>query len=67
MIEPDIADLGAVEARDAIEKGGFAGAVGADDAVDALLLDLDIQVLDGDESPNCLVRFWIVMTAMGSS
>jgi len=67
VIEPDIADFRAIKARDAIEKGGFAGAVGADDAMDALLLDLDIQVLYGDESPNCLVRFWIVITAMGSS
>ena len=50
VIQTDIADFRAVKTRDAIKKGGFAGAVGSDDTVDALLFDLDIQVLNSDES-----------------
>ncbi|KAG1579989.1 hypothetical protein G6F46_015582 [Rhizopus delemar] len=49
-IELDAAAAGAVVARDAIEGGGFAGAVGADQRVDAAALHLHGQTVDGGQA-----------------
>ena len=43
-VEVDLALLRLVEAVDAVEKGGLAGAVGSDDGQDLVVLDIEADV-----------------------
>ena len=52
--EPDLAAIRRVEFHDAVEDGGLAGAIGADDAVDARSSDLEIETVDGDQAAEVL-------------
>ena len=49
-IQPDAAPGGPVEPADAVEDGGLAGAVGADDAEDLAIGDVEADVVDGGEA-----------------
>ena len=49
-VEPHRAIGGLVHAGDDIERGGFACAVGADEGHDLTLVDLQIQIVHGDDA-----------------
>ena len=49
-VERDLARLGPVEARDDVEGGRLAGAVGADQAGDLALLHRERDVVEGDDA-----------------
>ena len=49
-VELDLAVRGLVDARDAVERGRFAGAVRADERDDLALVHLEVQVVDGDDA-----------------
>jgi hypothetical protein len=46
-LEKDFSAIGVVDARDAIEKGGFSRPVGADDGEDLLRFHLEIKTRQG--------------------
>ena len=50
----EAAGAGAVDAGDEIEDGGLAGAVGADQADDLALLDVEGEIVDGAETAEVL-------------
>src|SRR3990172_8361637 len=49
IFQEDLASVDAVEPRDAVEERGLSGAVGADDAVDGALADLEAYISQGLE------------------
>ena len=48
--ESDVAGGGAVDAGDDVEGGGFAGAVGADEAEELALVEREVEVVEGFEA-----------------
>ena len=53
-VEGDRALVGLVEAGEAVEEGRLAGAVGPDDAGDRALLELEVELADGDQAAEAL-------------
>ena len=54
-VENNAAFFGGVKAGDAVEEGGFPGAVGADDAGNAAFFNGEVQIVDGNQAakPFC--------------
>ncbi len=48
-IEGDFSSFNRIETRDAVEEGCLSGASGTDNAVNALLLNVDVQLVEGDQ------------------
>ncbi len=67
-VEQDLAFFRDVETGDAVEEGGLAGAIRADDAVNALLLDFQVD-MDSEPArpPKRFVTFLETRTAIGLS
>ena len=49
-IEADVAFLGCAKARNAVEQGGLASPVGANQGVDAASSDVDVEVVQGHQA-----------------
>jgi hypothetical protein len=58
VIEKDFSLFGSIEARDAIKEGCLAGAVRSDDAMDAFLPEVDIEVTYGHQPAKAFRHFF---------
>ncbi|MPN06209.1 hypothetical protein SDC9_153465 [bioreactor metagenome] len=49
-VERDLPVRGVIDTRNAVERGGFAGSVGSDEGDDLTLINLQREVVDGDDA-----------------
>ena len=64
--EPDAAAVGAQQPEQHPDRGGLAGAVGAEEAVHLARRGLQVEPVEGRKSPNRLTRPVISMTSLRS-
>ena len=57
-VKENLSGLWPVKTGEAVEEGRLAGAIGADDAVDAMFFDLYVQIIYGNQPPEALRNFF---------